>query len=65
MAKNSSGFGTIGSTISFAKVEALRVVALRGEAARRRTAIEVQARKSRRNLQNPESFAWCAERTAE
>lgn len=64
MNKPKMSFGTFGSLLTFHEVDALKDTVLRAEAAQRRRAIEEQARRSRRNLQNPQSFKLCAERVA-
>jgi hypothetical protein len=64
MKDSKNSFGSLGSALSNAELHACRVAVNRKEAADRRQAIEAQARKSRRNLANPASFTWCAERAS-
>lgn len=64
MNKHKHSFGTMSSLLSFNEAKKFDLVLLRSDAARRRRLIEEQAKKSRRNLQNPTSFAFCATKVA-
>ncbi len=57
-------FGTMSSLVSLDQSKKFCLVLKRAEAARRHRAIEEQAKASRRNLQNPANFAWCATKVA-